>query len=62
MRTALFARTLAIASLVAASCQSDMPSIKKSELVSWILLLVLGFAGAVLYRPIPKLYIHLQRV
>lgn len=43
MRTATLARSLAIASIVAASCQSDMPSIKRSELVVLVLLLAMGF-------------------
>ncbi len=38
MRTRLFT----ILSVLAASCQSDMPSIKKSELVSLALLLATG--------------------
>jgi len=45
MRTVLVARTLAIASLVAASCQSDMPSIKRSELVTLSILVVLSLTA-----------------
>lgn len=42
MSTKLFARALALMTVVAASCQSDMPSIKKSELVVLALLLATG--------------------
>ncbi len=42
MRTTLFARALAFLLVVAASCQSDMPSIKRSELVILALFLATG--------------------
>ena len=47
MSTKLFARALALMTLVAASCQSDMPSIKRSALVSLVLLLTTGVAVTV---------------
>lgn len=46
MSTKLFARVLTFLLVVAASCQSDMPSIKRSELVTLTLLLGLGLAYA----------------
>jgi hypothetical protein len=47
MSTKLFARALAFVTIVAASCQSDMPSIKRSELVTLVLLLTTGIAVTV---------------
>jgi hypothetical protein len=47
MSTKLFARALAFVTIVAASCQSDMPSIKRSELVTLVLLLTTGIAMTV---------------
>jgi hypothetical protein len=47
MSTRLFARALVFMTAVAASCQSDMPSIKRSGLVSLGLLLTTGIAVTV---------------
>jgi hypothetical protein len=45
MRTLPLARTFAALSLAAASCQSDMPSIKRSELVILSILVVLSLTA-----------------
>jgi hypothetical protein len=47
MRKNVFANVLASLALVAASCSSDMPSIKRFEMVALLPILVIGLLSMV---------------
>ncbi len=45
MKTRVYARAFAFLLVLAASCQSDMPSIKRSQLTVLVSLLLVGFVA-----------------